>query len=98
MDKPNESRNKKNWLHPPKITRWWFFTKPFENYDRQNGFIFPCFRGEHKEYLKALPKINIEPENDGLVQMFLLESKGARILRFRPLIFLGCTFYWILAV
>ncbi len=25
---------------------------PFEKYARQNGFIFPNFRGEHKKYLK----------------------------------------------
>ena len=31
-------------------------------------------------------KINIEPENDGLVQMIFL-FQGARILRFQPLIF-----------
>ena len=35
------------------------------------------------------PKINIEPENDGLVQMFLL-FQGARIVRFQPFIFPGC--------
>ena len=26
---------------------------PFEKYDRQNGFIFPKFRGENKKYLSC---------------------------------------------
>ena len=33
-------------------------------------------------------KINMEPENDGLVQMIFL-FQGAHILRFQPLIFQG---------
>ena len=28
---------------------------PFEKYARQNGFIFPNFRGENKKYLKPPP-------------------------------------------
>ena len=35
-------------------------------------------------------KINIEPGNDGLVQMMFL-FQGAHILRFQPLIFQLCT-------
>ena len=34
----------------PVVGGW---TNPFEKYDRQNGFIFPNFRGEHKQYLSC---------------------------------------------
>ena len=43
--------------HHPPITSWWFFTNPSEKYARQNGFIFPNFRGEHKKYLKPPPRL-----------------------------------------
>ena len=29
------------------------WTNPFEKYARQNGFIFPNFRGENKKYLSC---------------------------------------------
>ena len=29
---------------------------PFEKYARQNGFIFPKFRGKNKKYLKPPPR------------------------------------------
>ena len=36
------------------MTCWWFQPTPFEKYARQNGFIFPKFRGEHsKKYLSC---------------------------------------------
>ena len=57
------------WFSIFKITWWrlprwlcWFqvmvnwlvvSTNPSEKYDRQNGFIFPNFRGEHKRYLSC---------------------------------------------
>ena len=36
----------------------WLVVEPtqFEKYDRQNGFIFPNFRGENKKYLKPPPR------------------------------------------
>ena len=37
------------------ISSWWL-NHPFEKYARQNGFIFPNFRGEHKKYLKPPPR------------------------------------------
>ena len=36
-------------------TSWWFFTNPIEKYARQNGFIFPKFRGEHKKIFELPP-------------------------------------------
>ena len=46
------------------------WTNPFEKYARQNGFIFPIFRGENKAYLKSPtstpPKFNMEPEKKSL--------------------------------
>ena len=46
------------------------------------------FLWSHKNEWYTPPKVNIEPENDGLVQMIFL-FQGARILRFQPLIFRG---------
>ena len=40
-------------LNPKTWTSWWFFTNPFEKCARQNGFIFPKFRGENKKYLET---------------------------------------------
>ena len=40
----------RSFIHQPK-TSWWL-NHPFEKYDRQNGFIFPKFRGENKKYLE----------------------------------------------
>ena len=34
------------------------WTNPFEKYARQNGFIFPNFRGENKRYLKPPTRIS----------------------------------------
>ena len=31
-----------------KYCGWWFLSNPFEKYARQNGFIFPNFRGDNK--------------------------------------------------
>ena len=36
---------------PKGLSSWCFFTNPFEKYARQNGFIFPNFRGEHKKHV-----------------------------------------------
>ena len=33
------------------------WTNPFEKYDRQNGCIFPKFRGEHEKYLSCHHRI-----------------------------------------
>jgi len=38
-------------------TGWWL-DHPFEKYARQNGFIFPNFRGENQKYLKPPPSFN----------------------------------------
>ena len=37
------------------------WTDPVEKYARQNGFIFPNFRGEHKKYLSCHHLENIWP-------------------------------------
>ena len=37
------------------------WTNPFEKYARQNGFIFPNFRGENKKCLKPPAKKNVSP-------------------------------------
>ena len=46
----NNIRDVSGWLHS-KISGWWL-NQPIWKYARQNGFIFPNFRGEHKKYLK----------------------------------------------
>ena len=38
---------------------------PFEKYARQNGFIFPKFRGENKTYLKPPPSFCKTSESHG---------------------------------
>ena len=43
--------------HHDAMTSWWFFTNPSEEYDRQNGFIFPKIRVENKKYLKPPPRM-----------------------------------------
>ena len=59
-----ETQRKNWWLHIQWSRSFWsiFFLfllvvepTPSEKYDRQNGFIFPNFRGEHKKYLKPQP-------------------------------------------
>ena len=39
---------------PKQITAWWL-NHPSEKYARQNGSIFPNFRGENKQYVKPPP-------------------------------------------
>ena len=36
---------------------------PFEKYARQNGFIFPTVRGEHKKYLSCHHYLDNDPIN-----------------------------------
>ncbi len=51
-------------LPPPEISNLVGGFNPFEKYARQNGFIFPNFRGEHKKYLKP-------PPSNGLLRGYL---------------------------
>ena len=84
-------------------TSWWFFTNPSEKYgNRQIGFIFPNFRGEHEKYL-SLPPPSHEPstvlwwKREGFLLVFLV---GIKYWHFRALHMAwafacwGITFCW----
>ena len=53
------------------LSSWWFFSHPFEKYARQNGFIFPNFRGENKKSLSCHHLVLFPPKDffgPGLIQ------------------------------
>ena len=65
------------------ISSWWL-NHPSEKYARQNGFIFPNFRGENKTYLKPPPRYFLNPkkiEVDGRWGVF--RFKWGEHLRFQ---------------
>ena len=58
---PQKKTKPRSETHPyPSRKRWWLSFNPFEKYDRQNGFIFPNFRGENKKYLKFHQPVQVQ--------------------------------------